>query len=255
MKHRYEARHRAQSTPRHARPSRQVWAAVAAVMLLAAPTPAHAQAPREAQAPSVVVAVRGNTLSGLAARWCGNASQYRGLAAGNSIANPNLIYVGQRIRITCTAVRADNTAASRSTTTRTTPAPTGWVHPLPGARITDCFGTRGGRHLGTDLAAPTGTPIHAVHAGTVAVVKYESGGGGYYIVLSHGGGTYSSYMHMVRRSPLNVGQAVAAGQVVGNVGESGDATGPHLHFEVHQGLWHKVNPAAFMRSHGVAVGC
>jgi len=241
----YHPRHLKQS-PRPRRPwSRQLLIPIfAALLILFGATPALADDH---------VAVRGNTLWGIAARYCGTGTKFMDLARGNGIKNPDLIYVGQTIHLTC-GTRPAPTTVSRSNPARSTP-PSGWVQPVPGAKTTDCFGSRGGRHLGTDLAAPAGTPIHAVHAGTVAVVKYEAGGGGNYIVINHGGGIFSAYMHMNARSPLNVGASVQTGQTIGFVGRTGDATGNHAHFEIHQGLWHKISPAAFMRAHGVSVGC
>ena len=73
-------------------------------------------------------------------------------------------------------------------------------------------------------------------------------------MLNHG--TYQTvYMHMRTRSFLRVGQSVRAGQTIGYVGRTGDATGPHLHFEIHRGAWHPFNPAPFLRARGVRVGC
>lgn len=246
----YHPRHLKQSpTPR--RPwSRQITAGlVAAGLLLAAATPAHA---------ADITIPRGATLWGIAAHYCGSGTKYMDLATANGIKNPDRIYAGARLNVTC-GTRPAPTTASRSNPARTTPAIANgaWVNPLPGGGRSSCYGPRsGGFHAGTDITAATGTPIRAAHSGTVAAIKYEAGGGGNYVVLNHGGGTFTAYMHLVRRTPLNVGQSVAAGQVVGNVGATGDATGPHLHFEVHvNGIWNKVNPAAFMRSHGLSVGC
>ncbi len=63
--------------------------------------------------------------------------------------------------------------------------------------------------------------------------------------------------HYAHASRINVvvGQPVTAGQIVAWEGSTGDSTGPHLHFEVHQGLWNQVNPAPFLRERGVLIGC
>ena len=86
-----------------------------------------------------------------------------------------------------------------------------------------------------DLAAPKGTPIYASAAGTV-IISIKNGGwnGGYgnYVVINHPNGTQTLYAHMskVLTTP---GQAVAQGQEIGLVGATGEATGPHVHFEIH----------------------
>jgi murein DD-endopeptidase MepM/ murein hydrolase activator NlpD len=207
-------------------------------------------------APASVTVVRGNTLSGLAQRWCGSASKYVNLAAGNGIKNPNLIYPGQVIRLTCAARTTGNTA-SRSTTRTTTVPASGWVSPLARYSLTSCFGMRwGAMHQGIDMAAPSGTPIRAAHAGVVTRAGWVWHGYGISVVLNNGG-VWTHYAHQSRLN-VRVGQTVAAGQVIGYVGATGDASGPHLHFEVAGSagvLGAQRNPAAFLRSHGVNVGC
>ncbi len=251
----YAPRHVDPSPTRLGRWSRQL-AAVAAVALALVASAAFAT-PASA-APSSVTVVRGNTLSGLAQRWCGSASRYVNLAAGNGIANPNRIYPGQKIKLTCSApARTTGNTASRSTTRTTNVPSSGWMSPLAKYSLTSCFGMRwGSLHAGIDMAAPTGTPIRAAHAGVVTKAGWVWHGYGISVVLSNGGGVWTHYAHQSRLN-VRVGQSVAAGQVIGYVGATGDVTGPHLHFEVAGSagvLGAQRNPASFLRAHGVNVG-
>lgn len=137
-------------------------------------------------------------------------------------------------------------------TTKPTPA---WVNPMPGAGVTSCYGQRWGTlHAGIDLALPSGTPIHAAAAGTVTQAGDASDGYGNSVFIDHGNGYLTHYAHQSRIA-VTVGQKVKAGQVIGYEGATGDATGPHLHFEVHQGMWNQIDPAPFMRARGVDLGC
>ncbi|MEU8158400.1 M23 family metallopeptidase [Micromonospora sp. NPDC048986] len=137
-------------------------------------------------------------------------------------------------------------------TTRPTSA---WVDPMPGAAVTSCYGQRWGTlHAGIDLALPSGTPIHAAAAGTVTQAGDASDGYGNSVFIDHGNGYLTHYAHQSRIA-VTVGQKVKAGQVIGYEGATGDATGPHLHFEVHQGMWNQIDPAPFMRARGVDLGC
>ena len=98
---------------------------------------------------------------------------------------------------------------------------------------TDPFGGGTSFHAGQDIAAPTGTPIVAATAGTVAIVETpdQSGGYGNFTCIDRGGGFATCYGHQ-SAILVHVGQVVAQGQLIGLVGSTGASTGPHLHFEV-----------------------
>ncbi|MBP9204770.1 MAG: peptidoglycan DD-metalloendopeptidase family protein [Kofleriaceae bacterium] len=106
-------------------------------------------------------------------------------------------------------------------------------------RLSSVFGTRHdpltgdvSRHLGQDIAAPTGAPVVAAAAGTV--VRAEAAGTyGNLIVVDHGDGMTTRYAHLSEIS-VEVGAKVEAGVAIGKVGSTGRSTGPHLHFEVRQ---------------------
>ena len=90
-------------------------------------------------------------------------------------------------------------------------------------------------HSGTDIAVPEGTPILAAADGTVTIANaLDSWGGsyGYYVKIDHGGGLTTLYAHCSSIC-VTTGQQVKAGEVIAYVGQTGRATGPHLHFEVH----------------------
>lgn len=125
-----------------------------------------------------------------------------------------------------------------------------WVVPVNGYTISSGFQTaERPNHNGVDLAAPGDTPIFAANNGRVIAVGFDNGQGNH-VYLEHGatnnlGTIQTVYMHMIRTPPVKVGQTVTKGQVIGNVGSTGDSTGNHLHFEVKvNGRW--VNPVGFM---------
>jgi murein DD-endopeptidase MepM/ murein hydrolase activator NlpD len=110
--------------------------------------------------------------------------------------------------------------------------------PIPYARITSGFSKarkhpvlgRTRAHQGVDYGAGTGTPIHAAGDAKVSFVGWK-GGYGRTVVLDHGKGYTTLYAHMSRFGKYQRGQAIKQGSVIGYVGSSGLATGPHLHYE------------------------
>lgn len=110
------------------------------------------------------------------------------------------------------------------------PSANGFVWPVSGP-VTSGFGPRWGRmHEGLDIGVGFGTPIRAAAGGTVSHAGWL-GGYGNLVVVEHGGGLATAYAHQ-QRIYVSVGQTVGQGQALGEVGSTGNSTGPHLHFEV-----------------------
>ncbi|HWI22693.1 MAG TPA: M23 family metallopeptidase [Baekduia sp.] len=110
----------------------------------------------------------------------------------------------------------------------------------------DGFGVSRGDHVheGQDVFAPAGSPIVAPVAGTIASTSYQASGAGEYIVMNAADGRAFMFAHLIRGSTAVVaGQPVAAGQPIGQVGQTGDASGPHLHFEIWLNGWY-ASPAS-----------
>ena len=112
---------------------------------------------------------------------------------------------------------------------RRSPIPLVWPVLAP---IGDGFGPRGAAfHAGIDLLAPAGTPVLAAGPGTVTWAGPRAGGWGKLVVVRHPDGVRTLYAHLESIS-VRVGWQVSGGTILGRVGATGDATGPHLHFEV-----------------------
>ncbi len=111
--------------------------------------------------------------------------------------------------------------------------------------ISSRFGMRGGRrHTGIDIAAPIGTPVKAADGGVVISVGWE-GGYGKLIKIDHGANFVSYYGHLSKYS-VKVGQKVYKGQTIGAVGNTGNSTGSHLHFEIRKNGIVK-NPLSYLK--------
>ncbi len=111
-----------------------------------------------------------------------------------------------------------------------------------GMRIHPIYKTRM-MHTGMDFTAPTGTDIYSTGDGKVVEVDYNQNGYGKHIVIDHGYGYKTLYAHLHKYN-VRVGQKVKRGDVIGEVGNTGRSTGPHLHYEVIKD-GNKINPVHF----------
>ncbi|MEW1795616.1 MULTISPECIES: M23 family metallopeptidase [Streptomyces] len=135
-----------------------------------------------------------------------------------------------------------------------------WVKPVSKYTLSATYGTGGGmwasKHSGQDFAVDVGTNVKAVHTGTVVKAGPNGAGDGpaygNAIVIKHGTGSsakYSQYAHL-SKVKVNVGQKVDKGQSIALSGNTGNSSGPHLHFEIRTtpNYGSAINPVNFLRS-------
>ncbi|MBK3569639.1 MULTISPECIES: M23 family metallopeptidase [unclassified Streptomyces] len=155
-------------------------------------------------------------------------------------------------------------AATASVAPKTVSAKTAasWVDPVKKYTLSASFAQAGGlwqsTHSGQDFAVASGTNVVAAHGGTVVKAGGNGAGDGAAygnaIVIKHGNGTYSQYAHL-SRIDVKVGQVVSTGQHIALSGNTGNSTGPHLHFEIRTtaNYGSAIDPVAFLRGKGVTV--
>lgn len=123
------------------------------------------------------------------------------------------------------------------------------VQPVSGT-LTSGFGPRWGTtHTGLDIANTIGTPIYAAADGTV-VDAGPAQGFGLWVRIAHNDGTVTTYGH-INEALVSTGQRVRAGEQIATVGNRGQSTGPHLHFEVTDPHGNKVDPTGWLAAQGV----
>jgi murein DD-endopeptidase MepM/ murein hydrolase activator NlpD len=133
-------------------------------------------------------------------------------------------------------------------------AAAGGIAPTAG-RVTSCYGARWGTlHLGVDIAAPIGTPVFTPEPGVVLQAGPASGFG-LAVAIQHPDGAITVYGH-VNQHFVEAGQVVTGGQQIAEVGNRGQSTGPHLHFEVHHGGLYadRSNPVPWLAQRGISLG-
>ncbi len=210
----------------------------------------------------VVTVAASDTLDALAARYDVAPEE---IIAANDLQDPNLV-VGQVLTVPgATGAGIPEPKPKPAPSTRPSTKPSGggssgggsarppaqytggaFHWPVAGGYISQYFHYG---HYAIDIAADYGTRVMAAASGTVIFAGWKNNGGGYQVWIAHGSNLYTTYNHM---SSITVGrgQSVSRGQQVGRVGQSGNATGPHLHFEVWRGpVWNggtRVNPLIYL---------
>ncbi|MFE5820066.1 M23 family metallopeptidase [Streptomyces sp. NPDC056479] len=161
------------------------------------------------------------------------------------------------------AVQAQTVAAKKATAKKA-PAKkaVSWVKPVKKYTKSASFAQAGGMwqstHSGQDFAVPTGTQVVAAHGGTVVKAGGNGAGDGpaygNAIVIKHGNGTFSQYAHL-SRIDVKVGQVVKTGQNIAKSGNTGNSSGPHLHFEIRKAANYgtAIDPVAFLRAKGLSI--
>jgi len=206
----------------------------------------------------------GDTLYTLGKRY---GIPYKNLARNNHIPYPYTIYSGQRIYLKGVAPRSQSLpvakhqykapvskkskaiAKNKKSATKikktSQAAFTGkLLWPVKGT-LTSRFGRRGSRmHDGIDIGAKAGTPVYASAAGEVVYSDQRLSGYGKLIIIRHRHDLFTAYAHN-QRNLVRKGDKVKAGSVIARVGQTGRATGPHLHFEVRRGPT-PVDPLAYL---------
>ncbi|MFC9812091.1 M23 family metallopeptidase [Streptomyces virginiae] len=137
-----------------------------------------------------------------------------------------------------------------------------WDKPLEKYTLSATFGKGGSmwarKHSGQDFAVPVGTPVKAAAAGVVVKAGPNGGGDGpaygNAIVIKHANNTYSQYAHL-SKIQVKVGQKVSVKQRIALSGNTGNSSGPHLHFEIRTtpNYGSALNPVAFLRTNGVSI--
>ncbi len=188
--------------------------------------------------------VRGETVWDLALRY---GVDMNNIIAANNINDPHRLRAGQEIIIPGAGFAAVKTVATSKNdlmiASRTVARTSSFTWPVQG-RVSSGYGPRWGKfHHGIDIAAKTGTTIAAVAAGTVIEAGWRTGYG-YMVRINHHDGWESLYAHASNVYVKN-GQVVQKGERIAAVGQTGNATGPHLHLEMILEGTHK-NPIKYL---------
>lgn len=226
--------------------------------------------------------VGGDSLSSIAAArdvgggWQRLYAHNRATVGGD----PDLILPGQRLQLDGTAPqstpriqhgtgaphRKNGTAAKtakpakapKAASPARKPEAPAVIAPVSGYRPSTPYGAGGGswssgHHTGVDFPVPTGTTVRAVSSGRVVSAGW-AGAYGYEVVLRHRDGKFSQYGHLSAIS-VRAGQTLGPGRRIGRSGATGNATGPHLHFEIRNGPGYgtDIDPLGYLRRHGVTL--
>ena len=188
----------------------------------------------------------GDTLSSIAQKYSATREEILGFK-GNEIKDADALALGMEIMVPGGVKPVEAPIRLASAQPSLNPAPRAAAAPLPvaappatatGQMTWPTYGPIyswfSAGHKGLDISPSYGTPVSAADSGVVASTTYDRWGYGYLITVDHGNGYSTWYAHL-SEILVSPGQRVGRGEVVGRVGMSGYATGPHLHFEVRAG--------------------
>ena len=224
-----------------------------------APAPTAAFSPSyhsyESRGATIHVVRPGDTLYRIAQAY---GVSVESLARANQIPDPRDLRVGERLTIPSSGYAGryayGNAFAGTNPWNGVPRGPREFAWPVAAGTLSSPFGMRHGTmHEGVDIAAPEGTPVRAAGSGAV-IYSGRLRGYGNVVILQHSGGYTTVYAHN-ERNFVRDGQMIERGQVIAEIGETGRATGPNLHFEVR---YHNEaeNPMAFLpdpnRSAGIS---
>jgi len=196
--------------------------------------------------------IRGDTLGEIANRHATSIDQ---LAELNLLDDPDILEPGQTLVVP--AIERSSQKLSKPTLVSHRPGPADFQGgqlkwPVGGGYLVSKFGPRAsGFHDGLDIAAVTGTTVFAAHDGVVVYSDNELGGYGELVIIKSSSSLITIYAHNSRRL-VRAGQKVRAGDQIAEVGQTGHAEGPHLHFEVRvkdkSGQYAAVDPGPLLRT-------
>ncbi|MFK0236354.1 M23 family metallopeptidase [Streptomyces vinaceus] len=204
------------------------------------------------------IAVGATALGAALALGAGTTAAFADTAPETTLTGTAALVAAQAKAQASVAAAAD-AAAAKATAAKAVVA---WQKPVASYTLSATFGKGGTmwshKHSGQDFACPVGTPVKAASAGTI--VKAGPGGGGdgpaygNAIVIKHANNTYSQYAHL-SKIQVRIGQKVAKGSQIALSGNTGNSSGPHLHFEIRTtpNYGSAVNPVSFLRNAGVTV--
>ncbi|MFC7911888.1 M23 family metallopeptidase [Streptomyces nigra] len=180
------------------------------------------------------------------------------LGAGGAVAAEMNSGTGASAAVTAQSAAAKKAAAKKAAAKKAV----SWVAPVEKYSKSASFMQNGARwahkHSGQDFAVPTGTKVVAAHGGTVVKAGGNGAGDGpaygNAIVIKHGNGTYSQYAHL-SRVEVKIGQVVKTGQEIAKSGNTGNSSGPHLHFEIRKtaNYGSAIDPVSFLKAKGLKI--
>ncbi|MGC4975498.1 M23 family metallopeptidase [Streptomyces sp. DT199] len=181
-------------------------------------------------------------------------------AAQAKVAKAEALKAEKAVKAAAAKKAAEKKAAAKKAAAKK--AKPSWVDPVKKYSLSASFAQNGGmwahKHSGQDFAVPSGTQVVAAHGGTVVKAGGNGAGDGpaygNAVVIKHGNGTYSQYAHLSKVT-VHIGQIVKTGQEIAKSGNTGNSSGPHLHFEIRTtpNYGSAVDPVKFLRAKGVTV--